>query len=71
MMKVINPLNRQQDNTDSVAYWFKCNCTCNVASGNHNGAENTAFWIPWQDCSCSCSSSNTNKEYNRADASGN
>ncbi len=66
MIKVVNPLFRKADNSDSA---YSCTCVCNVASGNHDSADSWS-WLPWEPCGCACSSSTANKDANfkQADA---
>lgn len=66
MIKVVNPLNREETNMDTAAYG--CHCVCYST----NGSGQTHFWasLPWDDgCACSCqdgNSSNHNANSNAA-----
>jgi hypothetical protein len=60
MIKVVNPLVRKADNSDSA---YGCTCYCNKPSDNHDDADSWT-WLPWEPCGCACSSSIDNKNAN-------
>ena len=66
MMKVINPLNRKQDNLESAAY--ACNCVCSASANNHNSARWSVILPGGSTCGCGCNGTPANKNANSTKA---
>lgn len=68
MLEVVNPLHREPENMDTVAY--KCSCVCHIGSAH----EGSRFWASLPitgDCGCNCydgNDANDNANFSLASA---